>query len=129
MKLFPRQLLFGFGAVLLVAAWGQARAIAQDGSYSDARQLVQRVQDDLRHVKHEDVGNHKQEDHVEGALKHLSDFDRGLSNNRFDKDRLDAAIDHIRKVVDDNTIDAKTRDTLNEDIDSLRQLKELRGNM
>jgi len=129
MKLTMRRLLFGFAAVLLVAAWGQSRAMAQDGSYSDARQVVQRVQDDLRHVKHEDAGNHKQEDHVEGALKHLSDFDRGLSNNKFDKGRLDAAIDHMRKVVDDNTLDTHTRDTLNADIDSLRQLREVRGNM
>jgi hypothetical protein len=119
-------MLVGIGAVVLVSAWA---ARAQDAPYADARQLVQHVQDDLRHVRHEDAGNHKQEDHVEDALKHLSDFDRGLSNNRFDKDRLDAAIDHMKKVVDDNTIDARDRDALNADIIDLRHLRVDRGNM
>jgi hypothetical protein len=119
-------MLFGVTAALFLAACG---AWAQDGAYPDARQLVQRVQEDLHHVKHDDARNHKQEDHVEGALKHLSDFDRGLSNGKFDKDRLEAAIDHIKKVVDDNTLEGRDRDALNADINDLRQLKEVRGNM
>ena len=87
-------MLFGATAVLLFAACG---AWAQDGAYPDARQLVQRVQEDLRHVMHEDARNHKQADNCEEALKHLSDFDKGLANNRFDKDRLDAAIDQTHQ--------------------------------
>lgn len=126
MKSIVPRTLFTVGAVLLITAWG---AKAQEGSYPEARQLVQRVQEDLRHVGHEDARNHKQEDHVEGALKHLAEFDRGLSNNKFDKDRLDAAIDHMKKVVDDNTIDAKDRDALNADINDLQHLRVDRGNM
>jgi succinate dehydrogenase/fumarate reductase flavoprotein subunit len=88
-------MLFGVTAALFLAACG---AWAQDDAYPDARQLVQRVQDDLRHIMQEDARNHKQEDHVEGALKHLSDFDKGLANNRFDKDRRDAAIEDLRHL-------------------------------
>ena len=126
MKSILRGTLFGVGALLLVAAWS---ARAQDGPYSDARQLVQRVQEDLRHVGHEDARNHKQADHVEEAQKHLSDFDKGLSNGKFEKDRLDAAIDHLKQVVDGNTLEARDRDAINTDIDDLRHLKADRGNM
>jgi hypothetical protein len=116
----------GVVALLLLGFCG---AWAQDGVYTDARQLVQQVQQDLRHVMHEDARNRKQADHCEGALKHLSDFDKGLSNNRFDKDRLDAAIDHMKKVVDDNTLEPRDRDALNNDIEELRHLRVDRGNM
>ncbi len=126
MKTILRRMLFCITAAVFLAAWG---AWAQDGAYPDARQLVQRVQEDLRHIMQEDARNHKQEDHVEGALKHLSDFDKGLANNRFDKDRLDAAIDHMKKVLDDNTIEARDRDMLTADIEDLRPLRVDRGNM
>jgi hypothetical protein len=121
------RMLFAVVAMVLVGTWS---ARAQDeGRYANARQLVQHAQEDLRHVMHEDARNHKQEDRVEGALKHLSDFDRGLSNNRFDKDRLDAAIDHMKKVLDDNTIEARDRDALTADIRDLEHLRVDRGNM
>jgi hypothetical protein len=119
-------MLFGVTAALFLAA---CSAWAQDGAYPDARQLVQHVQEDLRHVMHEDARNHKQADHCEEALKHLSDFDKGLANNRFDKGRLDAAIDHVKQVLDDNTIEATDRDALAADLENLRHLREDRGNM
>lgn len=126
MESILRRMLPGVAAVLLLGACG---ARAQDGAYADARQLVQHIQEDVRQVMHEDARNHKQADHCEGALKQLSDFDRGLANNRFDKDRLDAAIDHLKKIVDDNTIEARDRDALNNDIEELRHLRVDRGNM
>ena len=126
MQSILRRMLFGVVAVGLISAWSIK---AQEGSYPDARQLVQRVQEDLRHVGEEDARNHKQADHVEGALKHLSDFDRGLSNNKFDKDRLNAAIDHMKKVLNDNTLDAKDRDAINDDVRDLQHLRVDRGNM
>jgi hypothetical protein len=126
MKPILRRMLFAVTAALFLAACG---AWAQDGAYPDARQLVQRVQEDLHHIMQEDARNHKQADHCEDALKHLSDFDKGLANNRFDKDRLDAAIDHMKKVLDDNTIEARDRDMLTTDIEDLRHLRVDRGNM
>jgi hypothetical protein len=129
MKPITRKLLFGFAAVLLVAACGESRAIAQDGSYSDARQLVQRVTDDLHHVMHRGARKDKERDRIDAALKHLSDFDRNLSNNKFAKDRLDEAIDDVKNVANNNTLDSGDRDTLNADVNDLRQLREVRGNM
>jgi succinate dehydrogenase/fumarate reductase flavoprotein subunit len=126
MKLIVRRMLFGVPAVLFLGACG---AWAQGGAYPDARQLVQHVQEDLRRIMQEDARNHKQADHCEDALKHLSDLDKGLANNRFDKDRLDAAVDHMKKVLDDNTIEARDRDMLTTDIEDLRHLRVDRGNM
>jgi hypothetical protein len=114
---------------LLVAACGEFRAMAQEGSYSDARQLVQRVQEDLHHAMHKDARNNKERERIEATLKHLSDFDRGLANNKFAKDRLDGAIDHLKDVVNNNTLEAGDRDALSADLRDLRQLKEVRGNM
>ncbi|MGA2183145.1 MAG: hypothetical protein ABSH47_08960 [Bryobacteraceae bacterium] len=129
MKLIIRRLLFGFAAVLLVVAWGESRAMAQEGAYSDARQLVQRVQQDLHHVMHRGTRTDKERERIEAAQKHLSDFDRNLSNNKFAKDRLDEAIDDVKNVADNNTLEARDRDALNADVNDLRQLREVRGNM
>jgi len=124
MKLRIQSVLPTIAAVLIAPAgvW------AQDGAYPDARRLVQHVQDDLHRVAQEDA-RHKEADHVQDALQHLADFDKGLSNNKFDKGRLDAAIDHMKKILDDNTIDAKDRDALRADVDDLRHLRVDRGNM
>jgi len=126
MKSILFRMLLGVGAIALLASWNVR---AQEGAYADARQLVQRVQEDLHHVGHEDARNHKQSDHIEEALKHLSDFDKGLSNGKFAKDRLDDAIDHMKQVVNGNTLEARDRDTLNDDIRDLQHLKVDRGNM
>jgi len=112
-------------AAVLIAPAG---VWAQEGAYPEARRLVQHVQEDLRHVAQEDT-RHKEADHVEDTLKHLADFDKGLANSKFDKGRLDSAIDHMKQILDDNTIDARDRDALKADLDDLRHLRVDRGNM
>jgi hypothetical protein len=129
MKLISRSLLFGFAAVLLFAVAGRTTAVAQEGVFSDARQLVQRVQSDLHHSVHHGARNDKEHDRVEAAVKHLSDFDRNLSENKFAKDRLDESIDDVKNVVDNNTLEARDRDALSTDLSDLRRLRENRGNM
>jgi len=124
MKLMIRSVLLAVAAALIapVGVWGQ------EGAYPEARRLVQHVQDDLHHVSQAD-DRHKEADHVEDALKHLADFDKGLANNKFDKGRLDSAIDHMKQILDDNTIDARDRDALRSDLEDLRHLRADRGNM
>ncbi|HTP87078.1 MAG TPA: hypothetical protein VMJ34_09020 [Bryobacteraceae bacterium] len=120
MKRLTAPLLTGFAAVMMLAA--------QDGVFTDARQLVQRVQDDLHHVRHRTHGD-KQHDRIEAAEKHLSDFDRNLSRNKFAKDRLDESIDDVKNIVDNNTLQGEDRDALRTDLEDLRHLREVRGNM
>ena len=129
MKITIGSVFAGFAAVLLVAACGGVSVRAQDGVFTDARQLVQRVQSDLHHSVHHGARNDKEHDRVEAAVKHLSDFDRNLSQNKFAKDRLDEAIDDVKNVVENNTLEADDRDALTADLGDLRHLRESRGNM
>ena len=57
----------------------------------------------------------------------MSQFDRELSRNRFDKDKLDSAIDDVNNVVERNTLDPRSRDNLRQDLSDLRRLRETRG--
>jgi len=87
------------------------------------------VQADLHHSVHHGARNDKEHDRVEAAVKHLSDFDRNLSENKFAKDRLDESIDDVKNVVENNTLEARDRDALSTDLSDLRRLRENRGNM
>ena len=101
------------------------RALAQD--YREARNLVQRTQDDLQRVYRKGARNAKELERIDNARKHLSDFDRNLSNNKFDKDRLDSAIDDVNNVVANNTLAGNDRDALKADLSELRRIRSTRG--
>lgn len=92
----------------------------------DARDLVQRVQADLQRVRDLGPRDGKERERIENALKHLSDFDRSLSKNKFDKDRLNESIEDLKNVVDHNTLESRDRDMLNTDLGDLRQLRSFR---
>lgn len=95
--------------------------------YDDMRGVVQRTQDDLRQVRREGARNNKERERIDNARKHLSDFDRNLSRNRFDKGRLDSAIDDVKNVVEHDTLEARDRDALKTDLEDLRHLREIHG--
>ena len=56
----------------------------------------------------------------------LSEFDRDLSRGHFDKGKLDGAIDELRDVMKNNTLESHDRDTLASDLADLRTLKDVR---
>ena len=95
--------------------------------YQDARNVVQRTGEDLRQVRREGARNGKERERVDNARKHLSDFDRNLSRNKFDKGRLDSAIDDVKNVLEHDTLEARDRDALTADINDLRRIREFRG--
>jgi hypothetical protein len=99
------------------------------GPYSGARSLVDRVAEDLRHAEKVNHAKEKERERIENAQHHLSDFDRSLSKGKFDKDRLDEAIEDLKNVVDHNTLTPEDRDALNADLRDLRQLREQRGQL
>ena len=100
-------------------------ALAQ--GYREARNIVQRAQDDLQRVYRKGARNAKEQERIDNARKHLSDFDRNLSNNKFDKDRLDSAIDDVNNVVANNTLAGNDRDALKADLSELRRIRATRG--
>jgi hypothetical protein len=69
----------------------------------------------------------KERERYDNAMKHLSEFDRDLSRNKFDKGKLDEAIEDVKNVVEHNTLEPGLRDALSQDLSDLRALRERRG--
>ena len=111
-------------ALLLAAS---SIAYSQDGRYENARSLVARVQSDLRRAEHFTPPNGKEKERYFNAQHHLSQFDRELARGRFDKDKLDQAIDDVKNVVENNTLSPRDRDVLSGDLRDLRELRRTRG--
>jgi len=99
-------------------------AFAQD--YARARDLVTRVQDDLQRAADFTRNNEKERVRYQNAQHHLSEFDRSLRRDHFDKDKLDGAIDDLKHVVQNNTLESRDRDRLASDLSDLRTLRDIR---
>lgn len=111
--------------VALLLAAGSI-AYSQD-RYENARSLVARVQNDLRRAEHFTPPDGKEKERYFNAQHHLSQFDRELARGRFDKDKLDEAIDDVKNVVENNTLSPRDRDVLSGDLRDLRELRRTRG--
>jgi len=114
---------------LLVCAMGVVLAFglrAQSTAFDGARSLVDRVQSDLKQASHTDRSG-KNMERYENAQKHLSEFDRELAKGKFDKDKLDDAINDVKNVVEHNTLTPGDRDALTRDLEDLRAMRARRG--
>lgn len=113
-----RMLLF---YVLAGAGW---MLHAQD--FNRARDLVARVQNDVQRAATFTANNQRERIRYEHLQQRLSQFDRGLSRNRWDKGRLNDAINDLKGVVRKNTLESHDRDALAMDLSDLRTLRDLR---
>ena len=100
------------------------RLIAQD--YSKARDLVTRVQDDLERAAEFTRNKEKERKRYQNAQHHLSEFDRDLRKGHWDQGKLDDAIDDLKNVVKNNTLESRDRDALAADLSDLRTLRDIR---
>jgi hypothetical protein len=94
--------------------------------YGHARDLVSRVQQDLERAADFTRKNDKERARYKNVQHHLSEFDGDLRAGKFDKGKLDAAIDNLKDVVKNNTLESHDRDALAQDLSDLRTLKDLR---
>jgi hypothetical protein len=94
--------------------------------HRSARDLVERVQDDLQRAADFTRNNDKERKRYHNVQHHLSDFDRELRRDHFDKDKLDTAIDDLKNVVKNNTLESHDRDALAADLSELRTLRDTR---
>ncbi len=62
----------------------------------------------------------------ENVQHHLSEFDRELRRDHFDKGKLDDSIDNLKDVVKKNTLESHDRDALASDLSDLRTLRDIR---
>jgi hypothetical protein len=61
------------------------------------------------------------------ARRELFDFASRFDQGRYEKHHLDEAIDHIQKVVSGNSLDARDRGALSEDLRQMRDYREFRN--
>jgi hypothetical protein len=113
------------GAVLLALVSSMP---AQRGGFDDARAFVGRVQRDLQRAG-EMTQNGKERERISNAQRHLSAYDKGLSQNKFDKGALDDSIRDVENVVQHNTLQPQDRDNLQADVNDLRVMREKHGSL
>jgi hypothetical protein len=106
--------LLGTGMVLLGEEYGRARDV------------VAHVQEDLQRAADFTRNNDKERDRYHSVQHHLSEFDRDLRGGHFDKGKLDEAIDDLKNVVKNNTLESRDRDALAQDLSDLRTLRDVR---
>ena len=117
-----------FMTALLFSSLVSGPAIfAQADKYDAARNLVQRVQDDLQTLHPAGPHQDKDRERIQDAMKHLSDLDRNLTKDRFSKGAISEAIGSVQGILDHNTLETGERDILNADVHDLRELKLYRG--
>ena len=115
-----KQILLGAGAFCETALIGRGQ------ERRDARDLIDRVQGDLSRAADFTRNNEKERERYHNVQHHLSEFDRELRRGHFDKDKLDAAIDDLKNVVKNNTLESRDRDALAADLSDLRTLRDMR---
>jgi hypothetical protein len=103
------------------AAW-----MVQGADFDRARDLVSRVQNDLQRAEDFTRNNEKERVRYENVQHHLSEFDRDLRRDHFDKGKLDSAIDNLKDVVKNNTLEGHDLDALASDLSDLRTLRDIR---
>jgi len=113
-------------AALLCALVFAAFATLQAADFNHARDLVARVQNDLQRAADFTRTNEKERVRYENVQHHLSEFDRDLSHDHFDKGKLDASIDNLKDIVKKNTLESHDRDALAADLSDLRTLRDTR---
>src|SRR5690348_5783689 len=91
-----------------------------------ARDLVSRVQADLQRAADFTRNNEKERERYHNVQNHLSEFDRELRRGKWEKDKLDQAIDDLKNVVKNNTLESHDRDALASDLSDLRTMRDTR---
>jgi hypothetical protein len=112
---------FALLAILSGAGW-----TLQAADFDRARDLVSRVQNDLQRAEDFTRTNEKERVRYENVQHHLSEFDRELRRDHFDKGKLNDSIDNLKDVVKDNTLESHDRDALAADLSDLRTLRDTR---
>ncbi len=112
--------------IALLALLSGSGWMLQAANYDRARDLVSRVQNDLQRAADFTRNNEKERSRYENVQHHLSEFDRDLSHDHFDKGKLNDAIDNLKDVVKNNTLESHDRDALATDLSDLRTLRDVR---
>ena len=115
----------------LVAA-GAALAQYPDRSYADRdharrdRALFNRVRMDLDRASAYPYSSRADRKRFDEARRDLFDFESRFDQGRYNKHELNAAIDRIERVVSHNSLDARDRGALADDVRRMRDYRAFR---
>jgi len=109
---------------LLGAAFSGTALLSFGEEHGRARDMVAKVQQDLSCAEDFVRGNEKERDRYRNVQHKLSEFDRDLRRGHFDKGKLDDAIEDLKNVVKNNTLESHDRDVLASDLSDLRTLRD-----
>jgi hypothetical protein len=118
----------------LVLLFGAANAavVQGQGKYGGAREIINRVNEDLKRAAYDARQGNKgkdERDRVDKAQHRLSDLDQRLSKGKYDKGKLDDLISSVRDVVEHNTLAPATRDALRADLSDLERIRSAKGRL
>ena len=99
---------------------------AQEENYRE-EPLCATVETDIQHSEGYTRSKGKDRDRADNALRHLSEFDSAFQRGKFDKDKLDQAIDDVKNLADNNPMGPEDRRLLLEDLRRLREFRAHRG--
>lgn len=125
---------FLMAAALLIGTMGAT--FAQEDRHRDDRHredryreenLCQTVAADIQHTEGYTRLKGRERERIENALRHLSEFDAAFQRGKFDKDKLDRAIDDVKNLADNNAMSPEDRRLLLEDLARLREFRAHRG--
>jgi hypothetical protein len=93
-----------------------------------ARDLVARAQSDVQKASQFTRNNEKgkERERFDNSQKSLAELDRSFSKGKYNKDRLDKAIEDIQSILDHNTLASEDRDVLRQDVTDLRAMRSYR---
>ncbi len=99
-----------------------------DRGYDRGRRMVSPVDATIRDLERAASRNggyvsHRERSRFDNAMRHLSEFQDRYYRGRFDRDRLDRAIDDVNNVVRHNPLDRYERDRLWNDLNNLRAFR------
>jgi hypothetical protein len=122
---------FAIVSGLAASAFGQYQTYDRPyGDRDSARQdraLFDRARMDLDRAGAYPYASHADRKRFDEARRELFDFASRFDQGRYEKHHLDEAIDHMQKVVSENSLDARDRGALSEDLRQMRDYREFRN--
>ena len=114
--------------LLAVSAFGQYDRPYGDRDYArQDRGLFDKARMDLDRAGAYPYASRADRKRFDEARSKLFDFESRFDQGRYEKHHLDEAIDHIQKVVSANSLDARDRGALSEDLRQMRDYREFRN--
>jgi len=114
-------------ALLAIPAFGQYDRPYGDRDYArQDRSLFDHARADLDRASAYPYASKGDRKRFDEARRELFDFQSGFDQGRYEKHHLSEAIDHLQKVVNDNSLDPRDRGALADDLRRMRDYREFR---